>query len=64
MVALFALILVSAVGLALMGGIIDRIGTRIGYAMSIGIWTVYLTPVTCCHQAMSFCWSASARSMS
>jgi ACS family hexuronate transporter-like MFS transporter len=29
-----------AVGLALMGGIIDRIGTRIGYAISIGIWSV------------------------
>jgi MFS transporter, ACS family, hexuronate transporter len=29
-----------AIGLALMGGIIDRIGTRIGYAISIGIWSV------------------------
>lgn len=29
-----------AVGLALMGGIIDRIGTRIGYAISIGIWSL------------------------
>ena len=29
-----------AIGLALMGGLIDRIGTRIGYAMSIGIWSL------------------------
>lgn len=29
-----------AIGLALMGGIIDRIGTRIGYAISIGIWSL------------------------
>src|SRR5256885_266580 len=28
-----------AVGLALMGGIIDRVGTRIGYALSICIWS-------------------------
>ena len=29
-----------AVGLALMGGVIDRIGTRIGYALSICIWSL------------------------
>ena len=29
-----------AIGLALMGGIIDRIGTRVGYAISIGIWSL------------------------
>jgi len=29
-----------AIGLLLMGGFMDRIGTRIGYAMSIAIWSL------------------------
>lgn len=29
-----------AIGLLVMGGVIDRIGTRIGYAMAITIWSV------------------------
>ena len=29
-----------AVGLLLMGGFMDRLGTRIGYAVSIGIWSL------------------------
>jgi ACS family hexuronate transporter-like MFS transporter len=29
-----------ALGLLVMGGVIDRLGTRIGYAISIGIWSL------------------------
>src|SRR6201995_3053400 len=28
-----------AIGLLLAGGVIDRVGTRIGYALSIGLWS-------------------------
>ncbi len=30
-----------AIGMLTMGGIIDRFGTRIGYTLSIGIWSVF-----------------------
>ncbi len=30
-----------AIGMLTMGGIIDRFGTRIGYAISIGIWSIF-----------------------
>ena len=29
-----------AIGLLIMGGVIDRVGTRIGYAIAIGIWSL------------------------
>src|SRR6201996_3803736 len=29
-----------AIGLLLAGGVIDRVGTRIGYALSIGLWSL------------------------
>jgi ACS family hexuronate transporter-like MFS transporter len=30
-----------AIGLLLMGGIVDRVGVRIGYVLAIGIWSVF-----------------------
>jgi MFS transporter, ACS family, hexuronate transporter len=30
-----------AIGLISMGALIDRIGTRVGYALSVGVWTVF-----------------------
>lgn len=30
-----------AIGMLMMGGLIDRFGTRIGYTLSIGIWSVF-----------------------
>ena len=30
-----------AVGMLTMGGIIDRLGTKKGYALSIGIWSIF-----------------------
>src|ERR1700722_8979071 len=30
-----------AIGLVSMGALIDRIGTRIGYAMSVGVWSLF-----------------------
>ena len=30
-----------ALGMITMGGIIDRFGTRIGYTLSIGIWSIF-----------------------
>jgi ACS family hexuronate transporter-like MFS transporter len=30
-----------AIGMLTMGGIIDRLGTRIGYTLSIGIWSIF-----------------------
>ena len=30
-----------AIGMLLMGGIIDRFGTRIGYTLAIGIWSIF-----------------------
>jgi MFS transporter, ACS family, hexuronate transporter len=38
-----------AIGLLLAGGIIDRIGTRLGYALSIGIWSL----AALCHALVS-----------
>ena len=29
-----------AIGLLFMGGLIDRVGTRIGYSIAIGIWSL------------------------
>ncbi|MEN6352676.1 MAG: MFS transporter, partial [Bacteroidales bacterium] len=42
----YAAIMVSfkiayGIGLLFMGGIIDRLGTRIGYTLSIAIWSVF-----------------------
>lgn len=42
----YAAIIVSfkiayGIGLLFMGGIIDRLGTKIGYAISIGIWSIF-----------------------
>lgn len=36
----FAFQAAYAIGLLLVGGLIDRLGTRIGYALSIGIWSL------------------------
>lgn len=33
--------LAYAIGLLIMGGVIDKIGTRKGYVMSIGIWSIF-----------------------
>ena len=38
-----------AIGLLLAGKIIDRVGTRLGYALSIGIWSV----AALCHALVS-----------
>jgi ACS family hexuronate transporter-like MFS transporter len=42
----YAAIMVSfkiayGIGLLFMGGIIDRLGTKIGYALSIAVWSIF-----------------------
>ena len=36
-----AFMIAYAIGMFTMGGIIDRFGTRIGYMLSIGIWSIF-----------------------
>lgn len=36
-----AFMIAYAVGMFIMGGLIDRFGTRIGYSLSIGVWAVF-----------------------
>jgi MFS transporter, ACS family, hexuronate transporter len=43
-----------AIGLLVVGGIIDRVGTRIGYAISIGIWSLAAMSHALVHTALGF----------
>lgn len=43
-----------ALGLLVVGGIIDRVGTRIGYAISIGIWSLAAMGHALVHTALGF----------
>lgn len=43
-----------ALGLLVMGGIIDRVGTRIGYAIAIGIWSLAAMGHALVHTALGF----------
>jgi len=37
----FAFMIAYGLGMLLMGGLVDRVGTKIGYALSIGIWSIF-----------------------
>ncbi|MBO9154941.1 MFS transporter [Chitinophaga sp. GCM10012297] len=37
----FSFMIAYALGMLLMGGLVDRLGTKFGYAISIGIWSVF-----------------------
>lgn len=43
-----------AIGLLLMGGLIDRIGTRVGYAVAISIWSLSAMAHSLVHSVMGF----------
>jgi MFS transporter, ACS family, aldohexuronate transporter len=43
-----------AIGLLLMGGVIDRIGTRLGYAAAIAIWSLSAMAHALVHSALGF----------
>src|ERR1700722_20227510 len=43
-----------ALGLLVMGGFIDRVGTRIGYAVAITIWSVSAMSHSLVHSALGF----------
>lgn len=43
-----------AIGLLVMGGFIDRIGTRIGYAIAIGIWSLSAMAHALVHSVLGF----------
>jgi ACS family hexuronate transporter-like MFS transporter len=50
-----------AVGLLTMGGIIDRIGARLGYVLSIGTWSVFSLAHSLITRAMGWAGFAAAR---
>jgi len=43
-----------AIGLLVAGGFMDRVGTRIGYAMAIGVWSVATVGTALVHTVLGF----------
>jgi MFS transporter, ACS family, hexuronate transporter len=43
-----------AIGLLFMGGLIDRVGTRLGYAIAIGVWSVSAMAHSLARSALGF----------
>ena len=53
-----------AIGLLFLGGLIDRIGTRLGYALALGIWSVAAASHALANsvvQPLAFCWALASR---
>jgi ACS family hexuronate transporter-like MFS transporter len=50
----FAFQAAYAVGLLIVGGIIDRVGTRVGYALSIAVWSLSAMGHALAHSVLGF----------
>ena len=53
--------LAYAIGLAVFGRLIDRYGTRTGYGLAMGLWSVAAMAHTAARSALAFGWPVLAR---